>query len=194
MVSNLGSSKRLFHNGGKGNFSFRLASMRTNVVDTNLTYVGQEFHVLSSQTRNKDRASSTTFTHHVATPVFLKLDFIGFAMLLLERTFWIFALVGSFTALSAYWALSRSSLPSLACAYPKDAHQQQPSSSCPSGKGLDKQLQKGRLSTWTTGVFSRKFFVQHWRPRRQGIDYRLIWILANVVAMLNNTSMYCEKV
>ena len=44
MVSNLGSWKRLFHNGGKGNFSFRLASMRTNVVDTNLTYVGQEFH------------------------------------------------------------------------------------------------------------------------------------------------------
>ena len=26
----------------------------------------------------------------------------------LERTFWIFALVGSFTALSAYWALSHS--------------------------------------------------------------------------------------
>ena len=70
-------TKRLFHNGGKGNFSFRLASMRT-------------------------------FTPHVAIPVFLKLDFIGFAMLLLEITFFIFALVGSFTALGAYCALFHS--------------------------------------------------------------------------------------
>ena len=41
---------------------------------------------------------------HTTSPFlfFLKLNFIGFAMLLLERTFWIFALVGSFAALSAY--------------------------------------------------------------------------------------------
>ena len=38
------------------------------------------------------------------------------------------------------WTLLALPCCCLACAYPKDAHQQQPSSSCPSGKGLDKQL------------------------------------------------------
>ena len=64
--------------------------------------MGQELHVLSSNTGNKDGASSTTFIEHITFPVFLELDFIGVAMLLLERTFWVLALVRSFTALGAY--------------------------------------------------------------------------------------------
>ena len=72
--------------------------MRADMENTNLTKMGQELHVLSSNTGNKDGASSTTFTDHIAILVFLELDFMGFAMLLLDRTFWILALVGSFTA------------------------------------------------------------------------------------------------
>ena len=69
----------------------------------------QELHVLSGNTGNKDGASSTTFTDHIAIPVFLELDFMGFAMLLLERTFWILTLVGSFTALAPYCLQGRPS-------------------------------------------------------------------------------------
>ena len=61
----------------------------------------------SSNTGNKDGASSTTFIDHITIPVFLELDFIGFAMLLLERTFWVLALVRSFTVLGAYWVVFR---------------------------------------------------------------------------------------
>ena len=109
MVLNLGSFEEIVRQLRVGELFFSFGKYANiDVVNTNLWKVGQELHELSSNTGNKDGASSTTFIDHITIPVFLELDFIGFAMLLLERKFWVFALVRSFTVLGAYWVVFRS--------------------------------------------------------------------------------------
>ena len=71
--------------------------------------------------------------------------------------------------------------------YPRDANRQQPSISCPFGKGIDKDFLRlyirGRLSTFTTGVFSQKLLKTIKFPQFLpcATDYWFISILTNFV-------------